>query len=267
MSYAFAKVNGVKVHYQIKGEGKPLVLIHAAIANLSMWDAQMKPFTPFFRVVRYDVRGFGETPNPAGSYSDYADLKALLDQLDIPRAHVVGISNGGRIALEFALTYPAMVDKLVLVAPGLPGFRPPEDKFEEELSAKYDAAIKDGDNRMAADITAQTWLDGPRRRSNQVDPDFRQRALAFIRNTINLGIGEGKREFARPLAAERLADIKAPTLLIIGEADLQSMQDIANELEKGIPAIRRINMPGTAHLPPMEKPEKFNQIVLDFLSK
>ncbi|MEX1247521.1 MAG: alpha/beta hydrolase [Anaerolineales bacterium] len=265
MSYQFAKINGVKIHYQVKGEGEPLVLIHAAIANLNMWDAQMKPFTPFFRVLRYDVRGFGETPDPAGSYKDYEDLKALLDHLDIPRAHILGISNGGRIALDFALTYPQMVNKLVLIAPGLPGFRAPEDKFEVEMSAKYDAAIKEGDNRMAADIIAQTWLDGPRRKPNQVDPDFRQRALGLIRHTIDLGIGAGEGEIARPPAGERLGEVKAPTLLILGEEDLQSMHHIVEKIEQDIPHVTRTNMPGTAHLPPMEKSEKFNRIVLDFL--
>lgn len=267
MSYQFATINGVKMHYQDKGEGDTLVLIHAGIANLNMWDAQIKPFAPYFRIVRYDVRGFGETPDPAGKYADYADLKALLDKLKIKRAHVLGISNGGRIALEFTLTYPEMVNKLVLVAPGLPGFKPPADPFDEELSAKYDEAIKAGDNRMAADITAQIWLDGPRRTPNKVDPDFRQRALTFIRHTINLGIGAGEGAYAQPLAAQRLGEVKAPTLLVIGEEDMQSMQDIAAELEKGIGGIIRVNMKGTAHMPPMEKAEEFNRIVLDFLLK
>lgn len=265
MSYQFATINGVRMHYDVQGSGDALLLIHAGIANLNMWEAQLPAFTPHFRVIRHDVRGFGETPDPAGKYTDYEDVKALLDHLGIERAHLLGISNGGRIAMEVALTYPERVNKLVLVAPGLPGYKPPKDAFDEEMSAKYEEAIKAGNKELAAEIDAQIWIDGPRRKPADVDPAFRQRALALIRHTVDLGIGEGEGDYARPLAAERLGDLLAPTLLIEGDEDLQSMRDIADQLEQGIPNITRVDMPGTAHLPPMEKPQEFNRIVLDFL--
>lgn len=265
MSYLFANINGVRMHYDVQGEGEPLLLIHAGIANMHMWEAQLPAFAAHFRIVRYDVRGFGETPDPAGKYSDYEDVRALLDHLSIDRAHLMGISNGGRIALEVALTYPERVNKLVLVAPGLPGASVPNDPFDEEMSAKYDEAIKAGNKELAAEIDAQIWVDGPRRKPNDVDAAFRQRAFELIRNTIDLGIGEGEGDYARPLAAERLGDIKAPTLLIEGDEDLQSMHDIAKQLEQGIANLKRVDMAGTAHLPPMEKPQEFNRLVLDFL--
>ncbi len=266
MSYQFAEINGVKMHYDIQGEGQPLVLIHAAIANLNMWEAQMPAFSQSHKVLRYDVRGFGETPDPAGKYTDYNDLELLLDKLGISHAHVLGISNGGRIALEFALTHPDRVDKLILVASGIPGYAV-EDKVDEEMSEKQGAALKAGDNALAAEICAQLWVDGPRRKTEDVDPAFRQRALALIRHTLDLGIGEGEGDYARPLAAERLGEVKAPTLLIIGDEDLDGIHKMADRLEEGIANIRRVDMPGTAHLPPMEKPEAFNRIVLDFLQE
>lgn len=267
MSYKFANINGVKMHYDVLGEGEPLLLIHAAIANLNMWDRQMPVFTKHYRVIRHDVRGFGETPDPAGKYTDYEDIHQLFKYLGVERAHLVGISNGGRIAMDFVLSYPHMVEKLVLVAPGLPGYKPPTDEFDEQMSAKYDQAIKDGEKDLAAEINAQVWVDGPGRKPIQVDPTFRQQALALIKHTVDLGIGEGEGDIARPPAAERLGTIKAPTLLILGEEDLQSMHAIVDQIEKGIPNVTRVNMSGTAHLPPMEKAEQFNQIVLDFLQK
>src|SRR3972149_10658717 len=112
MSYQFTNINGVRLHYDDQGSGFPLVLIHTAIANLDMWEKQMPLFSRSFRVIRYGVRGFGETPDPAGKYTDYEDLKALLGHLNVERAHVLGVSNGGRIALEFALEFPNMVEKL-----------------------------------------------------------------------------------------------------------------------------------------------------------
>lgn len=265
MPYQFTDIHGVRMHYDVQGEGHPLVLIHAGIANLEMWAAQMPALSRQFRVIRYDVRGFGLTPDPAGKYTDHEELRALLAHLDIPRTHLLGISNGGRIAVDFALSFPAMVDKLVLVAPGLAGFSP-NDPFDEEMSEKSWAAIQAGDYETAAQIEATTWVDGPGRKPEDVDPAFREKALALIRHTVSLGIGEGEGDIARPPAAQRLNELKAPTLLILGEEDLLSMHQIAEELHKSVPKLRRVDMPGTAHLPPMEKPEEFNRIVLDFLA-
>jgi pimeloyl-ACP methyl ester carboxylesterase len=100
-----------------------------------------------------------------------------------------------------------------------------------------------------------------------VDAEFRKQALALIRHTIELGIGDGEGDIARPPAAERLGEIKAPTLLILGEEDLVGMLAVAEALVVGIPNLQRVDLPGTAHLPPMEKPDEFNQIVLDFLQE
>jgi pimeloyl-ACP methyl ester carboxylesterase len=158
-----------------------------------------------------------------------------------------------------------MIEKLVLVGPGLPGYKPPSDQFDQDMSAKYDAAIKAGDNALAAEINTQVWVDGHSRKPEQVNAEFRAWAKKLIRHTIDLGIGEGEGANAKPLAAERLFDVKAPTLLVIGTEDMQSIQHTAKKLEGGISGLRRVDMPGTAHLPPMEKPGEFNRIVLDFL--
>jgi 3-oxoadipate enol-lactonase len=269
MTYKFADVNGIKMHYDVQGEGEPLLLIHAGIANLSMWDQQMPAFTKHFRVIRHDVRGFGETPDPAGNYTDHEDIHVLLKQLGVERVSVVGISNGGRIGIDVALAYPDMVNKLVVVAPGLGGYSPDAEdeklKALGDLEAKADEAKKRGDFDAAAEITTQIWADGPGRSPDQVDPEFRKRALAVIRHTVAIPLGDGIGEIVRPPAAGRLNEIKAPTLLIIGDEDVPFMFPVAEVLEKGIPNIKRVDMKGTAHLPPMEKPEQFNQIVLDFL--
>ena len=267
MTYQFAEVNGIRMHYDVQGQGPALVLIHAGIANLSMWAAQVAAFSPHFTVIRFDVRGFGETPDPAGKYSDHDDLKVLLDGLGVEKAHVLGISNGGRIAIDFTLTYPQMVKRLMLVAPGVGGFPYPDDPFETQMYADYDKAIKAGDKDRAAEIEAQVWVDGPRRKPGDVDTEFRKQALALIRHTIELGIGDGEGDIARPPAAERLGEIKAPALLILGEEDLVGMLVVAAALEAAIPNLKRVDLPGTAHLPPMEKPDEFNQIVLDFLQE
>jgi pimeloyl-ACP methyl ester carboxylesterase len=265
VSFQFADINGVRIHYDVQGEGPALVLIHAAIANLNMWEAQMGPFAEHVRVIRYDVRGFGETPDPAGKYTDYEDLKALLDFLEVEKAHILGISNGGRIALDFAVTYPQMVDKLVLVAPGVPGYKVDFDWDTAERGDEFNAAKETGDLEQQAEIWTQVWVDGPDRQPKDLDPDFRRRAKALARHTIELGIGEGEGDIARPPAGERLDTLTMPALVMLGEEDLGGMHLIVDRLEGNLPNVRRVNMANTAHLPPMEKPDEFNRFVLDFL--
>lgn len=265
MSYQYIEINGVKIHYDLQGNGTALVLIHAGIANLNMWDAQMKPFGGQFRVLRHDVRGFGETPDPAGDYTDHDDLAELMNAKGIEKAHILGISNGGRIAMDFALVYPNMVNKLVLVAPGLGGFQMPADPWSDELFAKIDALQEAGDLESAAELVSQVWVDGPNRQASDLDPAFRQRAYELVLHTIRLGIGEGVGDIAQPPAAKRLNEIHQSTLLIMGREDVLIMNPIADAIEPGIRNLVRVDMPNTAHLPNMEKPEEFNQIVLDFL--
>ncbi|MGH2583088.1 MAG: alpha/beta fold hydrolase [Anaerolineales bacterium] len=265
MSYQFAEINGVRMHYDVQGEGEPLLLIHAAIANLNMWDEQMPVFTQHFLVIRHDVRGFGETPDPAGNYTDHDDIKAFFDHIGVERAHVVGISNGGRIAIDFALSYPEAVGKLVFIAPGLGGFRGEDDLVTAQKDAQAEEAKKNGDLDSASELTTQIWIDGPSRSTHEVNPEFRRRAKDLITHTIALGIGEGIGDMARPPAIERLSEIQSPTLLIIGDKDVPLMFEIGDVIERGIPNIKRVTMKDVSHLPPMENPEQFNQLVLDFL--
>jgi pimeloyl-ACP methyl ester carboxylesterase len=266
MSFQLAQINGVRMHYDVQGHGDPLVLVHAGIANLNMWDEQLPAFTQHFTVIRHDVRGFGETPDPAGNYTDHDDLHALLQHLGIQRTHVLGISNGGRISLEFAIAFPNMVNKLVLVAPGLPGFdNPVHDETSADKEQRAEAAKKVGDFDLAAELEAQVWVDGPGRTPDQVDPIYRSKALKLIRHTVAIPLGEGLGDILRPPAAGRLGEVTAPTLLIIGDKDVPDMFPMLNALEKGIPNARRVDLKNIAHLPNLENPEQFNRIVLDFL--
>src|SRR5262245_57108437 len=112
----FADIPGARLHYEVAGSGEPLVLIHGFTLDMRMWDDQFASLARHFQVVRYDLRGFGKSSMPTTEpYTHADDLKALLDCLNIERAHVLGLSMGGSIAINFALNYPAMVDRLVLV--------------------------------------------------------------------------------------------------------------------------------------------------------
>ena len=264
MTYQFADINGTKIHYEVQGEGTAVILIHAGINNMAMWDDQMDAFAQHHRAVRYDVRGWGETADPPGKYSDHDDLHGLLNYLGIVQAALVGCSGGGKIALDFGLVYPEMVGKLVLVGPGLGGYTFTYEGFADKAEAMR-SAYERGDKEQAAEFCTQVWVDGPSRASELVDTAVRARAYDMILHMFNLPDGGGELQEIDPPAIERLGDIQAPTLIILGEHDAPDIHTIVELLAKQIPNARQVKMADVAHMLNMEKPTEFNQIVLEFL--
>ncbi|MBI1882247.1 MAG: alpha/beta hydrolase [Chloroflexi bacterium] len=267
----FAEVNGAKLYYEVMGEGHPLVLIHAGIADRRMWDDQFDMFARHYRVIRYDVRGFGKsrtienTANASVLYSDHQDLYELLRFLDIDRIFVLGVSNGGRIATDFALAYPHMVTALIPVAAALGGYEY-TDAATEQKDAECDEAFARGDIAQAVELNLQLWVDGPRRTATQVNPLVRERARTMLTDLCQQPEDIGERIPLEPPAISRLAEIHIPTFIVIGDQDVPDMLTIADLLAQGISGAEKVVMSGVAHLPNMEKPDEFNQIVLNFLT-
>jgi pimeloyl-ACP methyl ester carboxylesterase len=268
----FADVGGKELWYEEAGSGPALVLIHEAVADSTMWDDHVPAFAERHRVIRYDLPGFGRSPLPPGPLTFVDDLAALLDQLDVEHASVVGVSMGGRIALEYAIVHPDRVDALVLVAPGLPGREQSEalaraDEEEDEL-------MEQGDVEGAAQLAVRVWLDGPHRSPDEVDPAVRERALEMNRRAYAVQIPAyaateqpGPVVRLDPPAAERLEEVRAPTLVIVPELDHQDIIDVCELLAAGIPGARKVVMPGVAHMAPIERPEEFTRLLLDFLDR
>ena len=118
---SYLTVRGGSLYYETAGEGTPLVLIHAGFLDNRMWNEQFQKFAKNLRVIRYDVRGYGRSSKPSAEYSDAEDLFTLLKHLKIESASILGVSNGGRIALDFVSVHPSMVNSLILVSPGIRG--------------------------------------------------------------------------------------------------------------------------------------------------
>ena len=273
MTYQVADVNGTKIHYEERGTGtvptaslgQAVVLIHAGVVNLGMWDEQMEPFARHHRVIRYDVRGWGKTAEPPLPYSDHEDLHGLLTYLGADTAVLVGCSHGGKIALDFALAYPEMVTGLVLVGAGLGGYDFTMEGMVERVEALR-AAYKRGEIDLAAEISTQVWYDGLTRSPEQVDGSGRARINQMIRHTFHLPEGDGQLQELSPPALNRLGEINAPALIIVGDRDAPDVQRIAGLLQEGLPSARKITLAGTAHFPNVEKSAEFNQIVLQYLT-
>lgn len=268
---SYAEIKDVHVYYEIDGEGPDLVLVHAGCADHRMWDEQFPFYARHYRVLRYDMRGYGNSSLSKNLFSNRDDLYDLLEALGIQQAHLVGCSMGSLTITDFALEHSEKVKSLVLVSPALSGYQyegPPPQPLLEMIEAR-----KAGKIEHAAELQAQLWADGPKRNSDRsnraVHELVRQMSLNALRLQEDI-IRETTfliEEPLQPPAKERLEQIKVPTLVIVGELDDDSEMAIADVLTTHIKDAKKVVIKGAAHLPNMEEPEEFNQIVLEFLKQ
>jgi pimeloyl-ACP methyl ester carboxylesterase len=257
------RVNGVDMAYSEAGSGMPLVLLHAGIADRTMWDDVMPMLAERFRVIACDLRGFGETPLPDGPFVYAADVAGLLAELGVERAHVVGVSMGGHVALDLALARPELVDRLVLVGAGIDGWD--HDPALRALWDEEEAAFERGDLDEVAWINVRTWLDGPARDASGVATALRRRVYEMQRAALDLENPAATGGWLTPSRRERLGDVAAPTLVLVGALDQRDFRRIARFLADEIPGAVLEELPGVAHLPPLERPGAFARTVLGFL--
>ncbi len=264
MKTGSAYINGAEIHYDEAGTGPAVVFLHAGISDRRLWDAQMPVFARDWRALRYDLRGFGQSTMPPGDYSHIDDLRALLDHWGVERAHLIGVSSGGRVALEFALEQPARVSSLVLCAPSLRGY-----DYSEQIgryAEANDAAAAAGDIARAVALDTQMWIDGPKRRPETVDPAFRARAQALAADVYRHAQEPGAERPLQPPALDRLWQIAAPALVLVGEYETPDFINIAGMVAFALARAEKAMIPGAAHLLPMEQPDAFNARALAFLS-
>jgi 3-oxoadipate enol-lactonase len=263
-STSFVGTDGVRLAYDVAGSGPPLVLLHAGIVDRRMWDGVVPLLSDVATVVRYDARGFGESSRPPdGEFARWDDLFAVMDAAGMQRAHLVGVSQGAETALDATLTTPERVDHLVLCGAGLRGW-----EFSDELNARWQLEVEAwerGDLDGCAEESMVTWFDGPKRLAIEVDPAIRRRAWEMQRLAIDLENDEARAASPEPPSSERLGDVASPTLVAVGELDQPDMVGIAEKLAAEIPNARHVVLPEVAHLPPMERPAEFAQLVRDFI--
>ena len=149
-------LNGARIHYERSGSGFPLLLIHAGIADSRMWEPQAAALGKHFDMIRPDSRGFGDSELPPMPYSGMADMIALLDHLAVKRAHVVGCSMGGTLAIDLALEHPERVERLVLVAAGISGSNLGEQ--DSPLFGDIEAADKANDMAAVNEAEVRLWV-------------------------------------------------------------------------------------------------------------
>jgi 3-oxoadipate enol-lactonase len=262
------QANGQELYYELHGEGPPLVLVMGIGYDSSLWTlAQVPVLSTQFQVILVDNRDAGRSSKARHSYkiADMADdLAGLLDALGIQRSHLLGLSMGGMIAQEFALRHGDRLDRLVLAGTGAAPARSAVDPIQIWSWVKANDATGDvfggqqfvslfstaflRDHEAVRD-TAELLASNP----YPMNPEaYRRQADAY-------------RQFD---ALDRLAAITASTLVVVGEQDLLTPPWIAREVAEAIPGARFevIRGDGSSHLVPIECPDEFNRLVLDFLS-
>jgi 3-oxoadipate enol-lactonase len=257
------------VYYQRTGSGEPLVLLHAAVADSRQWDDQVPAFAERYQVIRYDMQGFGRTPPAEQPVRRADELLALLQALEVPRAHLLGVSNGGATAIDFAVLYPHMVGALIVVAPGLSGFVPPDQSVVDAMladDAEQEAAMARGDIARVTQLSLQTWLAGEGRQLEDMDPTLRTRVAELTQRALETSSHGKSTPQLEPGAGGRLGEIRAPTLLLIGEHEVPFVKLVADAVVHGIPGAERHEFRNAAHWLNLEHPAEFNRVVLEFLA-
>jgi pimeloyl-ACP methyl ester carboxylesterase len=265
----FLELDGGRIYYEVEGEGHPLLLIHGGLGSLRMWDDQVSAFAERYRVIRYDTRGFGRTETDEVEFTNRGDAAAVLDHVGAASAYVVGQSRGGMIALDLALDQPERVDALVSVAGGVGGYQepqlpegskpPPWEEMERLWESKEWDAL--------AELETQVWVDGWGQPTERVDPGLRRKVRGWILTNYEAGKGEGKPQPLDPPAVQRLGDLSVPTLVLIGQADEAGSVLAERHLAASVANARAVEFPNVAHMIQLEEPERFNQLVLDFLAE
>jgi pimeloyl-ACP methyl ester carboxylesterase len=255
------------IYSEVAGEGPEIVLLHEGICDSRMWDPQWERFTGSHRVLRFDLRGYGRSPLEPGAYSSARDVLELMDRHGFEKASLVGVSLGGRVALEVALAAPERVSALVLVGSGLPGH-----DWSEQMQGIWEAeeaALRAGDVDGAVELVLRTWVDGPGREPEDVEPAVRSRVAEMQRRAfeLQLPMEEDEEELLVEDVAQRLSEIRAPTLVLVGVEDMPDIQAIADRLAQDIPGARKATIANTAHVPSMERPKEFDDLVLGFLAE
>jgi pimeloyl-ACP methyl ester carboxylesterase len=243
-----------------------VLLLHAGIADSRMWRPQADVLQAAgYRVLAPDLRGYGERPLAPETFSHVRDVEQLLDQ----PAAVVGNSLGGRIALELALHRPDLVERLVLIAPGLPGW-----EWSDATRAGWaeeEEAFDRGDFESAAEASVRMWVDGPHRSPREVDAGIRADVTAMVLRSYELQrgaweAGAREEELLDARVMSLLSEIRRPTLVLVGDNDVGDMHAIAAHVAGSIRDARLVTIRNAAHLPSLERPDEINALLIEFLS-
>jgi 3-oxoadipate enol-lactonase len=254
---------GARVAYEVTGTGPAVVFVHGFGLDRRMWDPQAEHLTSRFQVVRYDCRGFGASGpfDPAVPYTHAGDLVALLDHLAIGDAVLVGLSFGGRVALQAALAAPARVRGLVLLDAVLDGV-----PWDRESAAGLDEVAR---QVQAGGVPAgrAAWLAHPLFAAVRQRPDLARRLAAMVAEYPGQHwLGQDPHEEVRPGPIHVLEQVTSPTLVAVGDQDVPGFREMSAVLARRIPGAQYQVVAGAGHMANLEQPAAVNELLTRFLA-
>ena len=256
-----------KLSYEMAGDGETLVLGHAGFVDSRMWDPQWDAFTQQYQVIRFDMRGYGKSDPAQRPRNRRDDLFQLLSHLHVESAALLGCSFGGTIMLDFVLEHPEMVSALITASSAPSGFQVQGDP--PPLVLEMVTASQRGETARVSELQLRLWVDGPYRQPQQVNPLVRERAAEM--NRIPVGLNTWLVADSHPLdpldppAIGRLSTIHTPALIMAGALDDPEVLRAAGVMTDAIKGAKNHLFSQSAHVPNMEEPEAFTQVVLSFL--
>lgn len=271
MTKGYFETGDGKLYYEVTGpeNGETVLFNHAAFLSSGMWDTQWQALADNYRLIRYDMMGFGKSDPVTGPRCRRMDLYALLQHLDVQSAHLVGCSMGGEIILDLALEHPELVRSLTIVN-GTPSGFVPQGEPPHYLFEMF-SALQAQDVERASELALRIWVDGPKRTPQQVDPAVRQHAAAMNRIPVTQNtFAVADMQPANPLdppAITRLAQVTVPTLIVKGLLDHAETLRALDLIAAGIADVNVVEIAQGAHVPNMEQPAQFNQQLRSFLAR
>ncbi len=255
-------VNGTQIYYEEKGSGYPVVFIHGLTFDGHMWDHQVQELSRSYRTINIDLRGHGLSASPDLMYDldmMTEDVYQVMRELGVGRAHLVGLSMGGMISMRLALAHAAAVRSLVLLdtsaEPEVPDRAPAYEAMARIMREQGPADIVDA---VMAILFSPNFLQG--------QPERAKRERERFHKLDRVGVSNATYAVTRRKGiSDRLPEIKAPTLIIVGELDTATPVEKSRALQAGIPGARLEIIPGAGHMTPIEKPEEVTRLIADFL--
>jgi 3-oxoadipate enol-lactonase len=246
-------VNGAQLWVEAEGAGPAVLFIHGGLGDLRLWAPEAGALSDRFRCIRFDLRFYGRSTGPGVEFSAIDDVLGLLDALGVERAALVGLSLGGALALDVAVTHPERAWAVAHVAGGLSGL--PLEVYTEEQETAYEAAVEAGELDEAMDVDFAVWAplggDETLRELWRATPDV-------------LGAPEGATEAPRPATHVRLAEIQAPTLVVVATHDPPGLQAVDRRVAGEVPGARLVEVDSDHYLT-LREPEQVTELLREFL--
>ena len=257
----YLDVGGSKIYCETRGAGAAIVLLHDGLLSAVTWDEVWEPLSAKHQVIRYDRRGYGRSELPTRSYSSTEDLWKLLTNLKVQHAVIVGSSSGGALAIDFAIAHPQMVDGLFLIGPVLHGMQ--DTAYFLERGNRNNEPLQRDDIKAVA----KNWSDDRFLIAGPNEGARRKIYEQLVANSVTLKFNNRFEQRPSPPASKRLSEVKAPTLILVGEADIADVHAYCGAVNLGIRESARSVMKDAGHLIQLEKPDELIKKLENFAQR